>query len=92
MFQSSEIQGLKQLHAKLFSVPECSLELPVSYHKYTTLKLNRKQLGSHESRSSSSSVVMNRQLFGPSTSSSEANEDSENQPVRINYFAVKPLH
>jgi len=48
MFQSRELQGLKQLYAKLFSVPECSLELPVPYRKYTTFKLNGKQLGSHE--------------------------------------------
>jgi len=31
----------------------------------------------------------NRQLFGPSKYSLEANEDSENWPVRINYFAVQ---
>ena len=92
-FQPSEIQELKHLYAKLFSVPEYSLELPVSYRKYTTLKLNGKQLGSHRSRSSSSSVVIaswNYQLFGPSTctSSAESSEDGEDRPVRINYFAV----
>ena len=60
IFQPSELQELKQLYGKLFSVPEYSLELPVSYRKYTTLKLNGKQLGSHRSRSSSSSVVKQR--------------------------------
>ena len=88
------LQELKQLYAKLFSVPEYSRELPVSYRKYTTLKLNRKQLGSHRIRSSSSSVVMvswNYKLFGPSmctTSSVQSSEDGEDRPVRINYFAV----
>ena len=74
-------------------VPEYSLELPVSYRKYTTLKLNGKQLGSHRSRSSSSSVVIaswNYQVFGPSTctNSAESSEDGEDRPVRINYLAV----
>ena len=81
------------MYAKLFSVPEYSLELPVSYRKYTTLKLNGKQLGSHRSISSSSLVVIaswNYQLFGPSTctSSVESSEDGEDRRVRINYFAV----
>ena len=67
------------------------IDIPDIHRRYSTLSVNKRQLGSYTSRSTSSSVVLalwNPRIFGFScTSNSMSVSNNEERPVRINYFA-----
>ena len=66
VFSLHEIEGLKELYSRLYSVSVSDIDIPLCYRKYRTVKLNKIQIGSHNSRSSHSSLVLvywNQELF-----------------------------
>lgn len=84
IFNAEEKDGLIKLYSKLYSVQSSVIKLPSSYMKYRDLTLNGKVLGSCNSRSKNSSVVMcNASLF----SHNPARTKALSRPIRINFFA-----
>ena len=86
VFSSHEIEGLKELYSRLYSVPILDIQIPLCYRKYRTIKLDQTLIGSHKSQSSNSSLVLafwSQELFGSPSSGA----DNEERPVRINYLA-----
>ena len=93
LFVSEEVEDLKALLN-----PDSHIEMFSSFRKYTSLKINGKQLGGFKTRSATSSVVLiefNNFLFNPSTPSTSIAtttiEITEQRPVRINYFAAHSI-
>ena len=77
IFAQSEVESLLNLYSKMFSLSASKIEVPSAFHKFQSITINDRILGSYRSRSSSSSTVM-------------AHPDcttSEQRPVRINFFA-----
>ena len=98
LFVPEEVEDLKVLYSKLN--PDSHIELYSPFRKYTSVKINEKQLGSSRTRSATSSIVLiefNSFLFNlstPSTSTSTATTTTvitEQRPVRINYFAAHSI-
>lgn len=74
---------LTLLYSRMYSTSEVSISS--TFHKYTTIKVGAVALGSHRSRSHSSSIVMaewNSTLLEENASVGE----SCDRPVRINFF------
>ena len=84
---SREKSNLFQLYCKLYSVSDYSnVVMPSAYMKYSHLYVNGKILGSHKSRTASSSIVIaswKASLFQPC---SEEAGDVINRAARIYYF------
>lgn len=93
VFNLHEIEGLKELYSRLYSVSVSDVDIPLCYRKYRTVKLNQIQIGSHNSQSSHSSLVLvywNQELFGlPCLSGGHT--AYEERPARINYFAYHSI-
>ena len=79
VFSISQTNGLQQLYCSLHSVPSTSIMMASSFRKYKDVTLYGRQLGSKQSRSSSSSIVMANWNLTLS--------DESVRPARINYFA-----
>jgi len=86
-FTPSQIDCLKELYSALYSVPSSELYIPTIYQQYSSVVINGKVLGSHKSRSHSSSIVMaewNSQYFGAPNIGGD--HEVQLRPVRINFF------
>ena len=82
-----QCQTLFRLYSELYGTPSTSIELPSFCWKYQSLRYNEKLLGSHRSRSDSSSLVFvtwNCKYFGPVLIPVTNNEIV--RPARINSF------
>ena len=89
-FSASEVQNLKEFYSALYSTPVSDIYVYVNsiFHKYKSLTINGKVLGSLRSRSSSSCIVMCEwplQLLDIVTLRNDSN--CKCRPVQINYFA-----
>ena len=85
-FASFEVEQLQNLYSRMYQVPESHIEVCSSFKKYRTVTIGGILLGSHKSRSRSSSIVIaewNVKLLGMEPKYGESNEK---RPVRINYF------
>ena len=83
LFSIREVEELKQLYSRIYSVPLSSIELHQAFKKYKNVSVYNKQIGSFHSRSKNTSTVMiswNKDLF----CGGMVNED---RPARVNYFA-----
>ena len=83
LFSIQEVEELKRLYSRIYSVPLSSIELHQAFKKHKNLSVHNKHIGSFHSRSKNTSIVMiswNKDLF----CSGMVNED---RPARVNYFA-----
>lgn len=83
LFSVRQVEELKELYSRIYSVPLSSIELHQAFKKYKNMSMHNKHIGSFQSRSKNTATVIvswNKDLF----CSSMANED---RPARINYFA-----
>lgn len=82
-FASYEVDQLRQLFSRMYQVPESRIDVCTTFKKYRAVTLGGASLGSHKSRSRSSSVMAewNVELLGVEP------KDGEKRPVRINYFS-----
>ena len=80
-FSVAEREELRKLYSKLYKTPFESMVVNCSFVKYRNIFMYGKQVGSHNSRSRNSSVVMcHYDSLLPKSSKSD-------RPARINYFA-----
>ena len=89
LFAIEEIKDLTTLYSNLYS--ESEVEVCSSFKKYSTLRVNGKQLGGYKTRSCNSSVVMVTWKSTLFRSSDAEFESTEQRPVRINYFAAHSI-
>lgn len=77
------VDQLKNLYSAIYSKPIADICVCSTFHKYLTVKLGSNSIGSHKSRSHTSSILMaqwNSSFFG-------LNSGTEIRPLQINYFA-----
>lgn len=79
----TEIEGLRQIFSRLYSVPSADVDVNSAIYKFKELILNGRRFGSQGSRSSSSSIVM--AVWYPNLFGFDGNHDI--RPATINYFA-----
>ena len=76
------IDQLQKLYSAIYTRPIEDINVCATFHKYKTVKIRNVSIGSHKSRSHSSSIVIAQwkvSFFGPTC--------TELRPMRINYFA-----
>lgn len=86
IFVGNQKHNLVELYIELYSVSRSVLEVTSTYFKYSSVVINGKQVGSHGSRTQSSSVVMatwNSELFGLSNTSANF---ATCRAARVEYF------
>ena len=86
-FTLTEMEQLKQLYSTIYHASVSDVDVCSAFKKYSRVTLGSITLGSHRSRSHSSSVVIaewNFRLFGQEP---KDGMESEQRPLRVNYFA-----
>ena len=86
IFVGNQKHNLVELYIELYSVSRSVFEVTSTYFKYSSVVINGKQVGSHGSRTKSSSVVMatwNSELFGRSNTSANY---ATCRAARVEYF------
>lgn len=83
-FTVTERDNLEKLYSILYKVPLPLVKVDQIFLKYKSISMYGKQIGTHHSRSSNSSIVM---CFWHPTFTSLASTPSQERPARINYFA-----
>ena len=79
---------LVELYTYLYSVSRSAIDISSVYMQYPSIFANGKQLGSHRSRTASSSIVIanwDNQLFGNCSSSASADRTTT-RAARVNFF------
>ena len=91
----NEKEGLIELYSRLYSVQSSSVEIPSSYVKYREVTLNGKLIGTRNSRSKNSSIVMSAWvvplLLKEKNTTSPAPSLKE-RPVCIEFFIKHTVH
>ena len=85
-----EIDQLRSLHSTIYDCPESDITVHSTYKRYATITARNTLIGSHKSRSRSSSIVIaktNFEMFGHS----DSQELRQERPVRIKYFAMHSI-
>ena len=90
-FASFEVDQLQQLYSRMYQVPESIIEVCSMFKRYRAVLFGGVSLGSHKSRSRSSSIVIAEWNVGLLVVPRDG-EENEKRPVRINYFAKHTAH
>lgn len=89
----NQVQSLVKLYSHLHSVSRSVITASSIYMQYSSVVINDKQVGTHRTRSASSSIVLvnwDHTLFGQDSSTNGLESTMSPQvarPARINYFA-----
>ena len=90
VFSTAELEGLKMMYSRLYSISPSSIDVCSAFMKYRMVSLNSKAIGSHNSRCRSSSILMClwHPIFSDYSYIPPAPYDCVfKQPARVNYFA-----
>ena len=63
IFAQSEIESLLNLYSKMFYLSVSKIEVPSAFHKFQSITINDRTLGSYRSPSSSSTVMAHRLYY-----------------------------